>query len=112
VFRSKKHDRYGQCWINRHTLYKLYSNWGIIKHGVPQGSILGPLLFLVYINDLPPTINSQSKPIIFADDTNIIISQDTDIIFMCHILTSENIKKEFTMLELSYSIIFHVLSKV
>jgi hypothetical protein len=28
----------------------------------------------IYINDLPPTINSQSKPIIFADDTNIIIS--------------------------------------
>jgi hypothetical protein len=28
----------------------------------------------MYINDLPPTINSQSKPILFADDTNIIIS--------------------------------------
>jgi hypothetical protein len=51
-----------------------YSNWGIIKHGIPQGSILAPLLFLMYINDLPPTVNSQSKPILFADDTIIIVS--------------------------------------
>jgi hypothetical protein len=49
------------------------SNWGIAKHGVPQGSILGPLLFLLYIKALPQIINSQSKPILFTDDTSTII---------------------------------------
>jgi hypothetical protein len=44
-----------------------------MKHGVPQGSIIGPL-FLVYINDLPPRINSLAEPILFADDTSVIIS--------------------------------------
>jgi hypothetical protein len=31
------------------------SNWLTIKHGIPQGSILGPLLFMLRMNDLPPT---------------------------------------------------------
>ena len=57
------------------------SNWARVRHGVPQGSILGPLLFLLYINDLPKIIYKTSAPIIFADDTSILFAHSNAIDF-------------------------------
>jgi hypothetical protein len=53
----------------------LYSNWEEMKSSVPQGSILGPLLFLLYINDLPKIATKDSNIVLFADDTSIIVTK-------------------------------------
>jgi len=45
-----------------------------IKQGAPHGSILGPIFFLIYINDLPKLAPTGTKILLYADDTSIIVT--------------------------------------
>ena len=71
--RATAHDWFTSYLSNRLHLvnYNGYeSDFRVMKCGVPQGSILRPLLFLIYING-PPTVSMFFMPILFVDDTNL-----------------------------------------
>ena len=64
-------DNYLSGRKQRVVLNGVQSRWEEIQSGVPQGSVLGPLLFLIYINDLTHCISSNIK--LFADDASLFI---------------------------------------
>ena len=66
LFESYLSNRYQYVSINGSLSRKL-----LITHGVPQGSILGPLLFIIFINDLHNSV-AHSVTLHFADDTNLL----------------------------------------
>ena len=70
--------------------------------GVPQGSVLGPILFIIYVNDLPEVV--QSKLWMFADDTKIYhtISSNEDSILLQNDLSSIMKRCSTWLMDLNY----------
>ena len=60
------------------------SSWASVLSGKPQGSILGPLLFILYINDLPDCLNDDSNIYLYADNAKLFrhISTSQDSLFL------------------------------
>ena len=79
-FRSYLEERKQKVYVNGR-----FSSEGNVHHGVPQGSILGPLLFCIYMNDLPLFISSSQVVCdMFADDTTLhSAGRDTQTIADC-----------------------------
>jgi len=53
----------------RVTVNRIMSSWSEVLSGIPHGSVLGPILFVILVNDLPYAVTSITK--IFADDTKL-----------------------------------------
>jgi len=60
--------------ISQNHQHKFSSKWGAMKCGVPQGSVLGLILFVINISGLPLNMNIESKLVLFMDDTSVLIT--------------------------------------
>jgi hypothetical protein len=99
LIKSYFQDTFQRVVIDSRFLHNtITSYWGKISLGVPQGSILGPLLFLIYFNHLPNILINNSIPILFADNTSVIITNSNPTDFQKDIKdVFEHLNKWFTL---------------
>ena len=88
LIKSYLQDRYQRVLVDFDSK-KYCSKWESVTDGVPQGSILGSLLFLLYINEEPNVISDISNPVLYAEDTSLIITNSDSHMFEKDINTTK-----------------------
>jgi len=85
LIESYLYNRYQKVSLEKTEYNKNSSEWEKINCGVPQGSILGPLFFLLYINDLPSIVTKENNIVLYADDASFVITNTDRVDFNIHI---------------------------